>query len=105
MTKVRVEITGHYEVQEVPYGKDYKWVPAHALIECDCEQVMDVDTHQTVCPNCGTDHAAVVRKVAGRYLSDEVLHPWHPEYEAWIKCRESHAEYQEWLEQRALDLE
>lgn len=56
----------------------------------------------TVCPDCGADHAAVVREVAGRHLSDEVLHPWHPEYEAWMTHRESRTEYQEWLEQRAL---
>ena len=24
---------GHYEVQEVPYGKVYKWVPGHASVE------------------------------------------------------------------------
>jgi len=25
MTKVKVKIEGHYEVQVIPYGKDYKW--------------------------------------------------------------------------------
>ena len=41
MTKVKVSIEGHYEVQEIPYGKDYRWVPAHALIECGCGQTID----------------------------------------------------------------
>lgn len=36
MTKVKVRVEGHYDVREVPYGKVYKWVPAHALIVCDC---------------------------------------------------------------------
>ena len=103
MTKVKVRVEGHYEVQVIPNGKDYKWVPAHALIECDCGQVMDADVRHTVCPGCGSDHAAVVREVAGRHLADEVLHPWHPEYEAWISGRERHAEDQEWLEQRSLE--
>jgi hypothetical protein len=105
MTKIRVEIAGHYEVQEMPYGKDYKWLPAHALLECNCGQTMDVDTHNTVCADCGADHTTVVREVAGRHLADEVLHPWHPEYEAWLRCKESHTEYQEWreLEQRTLE--
>jgi hypothetical protein len=105
MTKIKVEIVGHYEAQEVAYGKDYRWVPAHALVECDCGQVMDVDVNHTVCPNCGADHSAVIREVAGRHLSDDVLHPWHPEYEAWQRSRESHTERQEWLEHRSLDLE
>jgi hypothetical protein len=99
MTKVRVEIVGHYEVQEIAYGKDYKWVPAHALIECDCGQTMDVDAHHTVCPGCGTDHTVVAREVAGRHLADEVLHPWHADYEAWLRFKENHTEYENWLKQ------
>jgi ribosomal protein L32 len=101
MTKISVEIAGHYEVQKIPYGKDYKWVPAHALIECDyCGHTMDVDAHHTVCPHCGADHTAVAREVAGRHLADEVLHPWHPDYEAWLRFKESHTEYENWLEQK-----
>jgi len=47
MTKVKVSIEGHYEVHEISYGKDYRWVPAHAPIECDCGQVMDADSPAT----------------------------------------------------------
>ena len=100
MTKVKVKIEGHYEVQVVPYGKDYKWVPSHALLECDCGQDMDADTHHTVCPRCGTDHTAVIREVVGRHLGEEeVLHPWHPDYEEWIRFKETHTEYESWLEE------
>lgn len=103
MTKVKVEVRGHYEVEELPYGKDYRWVPAHALIECDCGRVMDADPEHTTCPGCGRDHAGIVREVAGRHLSEEVLHPWHPEYEDWVRKRDASPERQAWLEQRALD--
>lgn len=89
MSKVRVRIEGHYEVQEVAYGKDYVWQPGHALIECDCGQALDANEHHAACPNCGADHTAVVREVVGRHLSDEVLHPWHPDYESWIAYRKS----------------
>lgn len=75
MSKVRVRIEGHYEVQEVAYGKDYVWQPGHALIECDCGQALDSDEHHAICPNCGADHTGVVREVVGRHLPDEVLHP------------------------------
>ncbi|HZC19710.1 MAG TPA: hypothetical protein VE225_08345 [Rubrobacteraceae bacterium] len=98
MTKVRVEIAGHYEVEEIPYGKDYKWGPAHTLIECDCGYTMDVEAHRTVCPGRGADHAAMVREVAGRHLVDEVLHPWPRDYEAWLRFKESHTESENWLE-------
>jgi hypothetical protein len=92
MTKVKVSIEGHYEVHEIPYGKDYRWVPAHALIECDCGQTMDADAQHTTCPNCSADHTDVVREVAGRHLSKEVLHPWHPDYEAWLRFKRDHPE-------------
>jgi hypothetical protein len=103
MSKVKVSIEGHYEVEDSSYGKDYVWTPAHALIECDCGQVMDADEHHTICPNCGTDHTALMREVVGRHLSEEVLHPWHRDYEEWLSYKNNHAEYQEWLEEKNLD--
>jgi len=36
--------------------------------------------------------------VAGRHLSEEVLHPWHPEYEEWVRFKERYTEYESWLE-------
>lgn len=97
--KVKVEISGHYEVQRIPYGKDYKWVPAHALIECDCGQTMDVDINHTTCPRCGVDHTTVVKEITGRHLADEILHPWHPEYEEWLRYKETHTDDENRLEQ------
>lgn len=103
MTRVKVRVEGHYEVEKLPYGKDYKWVPAHARVECECGRVMEVDTRHTVCPGCGTDHTQVVREIAGRHLSEDVLHPWRPDYEAWVRSRRSHSEEEEWQELRTLD--
>lgn len=103
MSKIKVSIEGHYVVEDLPYGKDYVWVPAHALVECDCGQVMAADANHTTCPGCGADRADVLREISGRHLGEEVLHPWHPDYEAWRKFREDRTEYQEWQELRALD--
>ena len=100
MNKVKVSIEGHYEITESPYGKDYAWRPAHALIECDCGRTFDADTSHPACPNCGRDYDGVVREVAGRHLSEEVLHPWHPDYEAWIAFKTGHPEYDEWRDKR-----
>ena len=101
MSTVKVRIEGHYEVEETAYGKDYVWKPAHALIGCDCGQEFDADMGHPACPNCGRDYAQVVREVAGRHLSEEVLHPWHPDYEAWVEFRERHRGYDEWRDKRA----
>lgn len=81
------------------YGRAYLWVPA--LVECECDQVMDADAHHTTCPNCGGEHSDVMKEVVGRHLSDEVLHPWRPDYEDWRKFNENRV--QEWLELQSLD--
>jgi hypothetical protein len=50
--------------------------------------------------SCGTDHTAAIREVVGRHLGEEeVLHPWHPGYEEWIRFKETHTEYESWLEE------
>jgi len=34
----------------------------------------------------------VIREVTGRHLADEILHPWHPDYEAWLTYKERYTE-------------
>lgn len=102
MTKIRSTTEAHYEVREVAFGKDYVWVPGHALIECDCGQVIDASMHYKVCPVCGADHTPIIATLFERKPDYATLHPWHPDYEAWVSSRVSHAEDVEWLEQRAL---
>lgn len=99
---MKATVQGHYEVEELPYGSDYRWVPARALVECDCGRTMDVDVGHAVCSGCGSDLADLVREVSGRRLPDEVLRPWRPAYEAERRNRE-HREEQEWKEQRSLE--
>jgi hypothetical protein len=65
VSTVKVGIEGHYDVREMPCGKDYLWQPAHALIECDCGQVMDADEHHTTCSNCGVDNTQRSRARGG----------------------------------------
>jgi hypothetical protein len=52
LSRVKVRLEGHYEVNDLSYGRDYVWVPAHALVECECGQIMDADAQHTTCPNC-----------------------------------------------------
>lgn len=73
MDEGKVEIKGHYVVREVTYGKDYGWVPAHALAMSAC-------VRHTACPGRGSDQAGVVNEVIGRHISGGVLHPRHPGY-------------------------
>jgi hypothetical protein len=97
VSKVRVRIEGHYDARRLARGKDYAWRPAHALIGCDRGRTFDADTNHPACPHCGRDYVGVGREVVGRHLSEEeVVHPWHPDYEAWARFRTEHPEYDEW---------
>ena len=102
VTKVKASVQGHYEVEEIPYGRDYKWVPAHALVECDCGRTTDVDGAHAVCSGCGSDLAGAVGEIPARRPTDEVLRPWRPDYEAQQRSQ-GYREDQEWREQRSLE--
>lgn len=70
-------IEGHYEAQDVEFGRVYRWSPDGVMVECDCGERMVLGGFVTTCDGCGADHMAVVRDElgAGR-LEDEILHPW-----------------------------
>ncbi len=69
---------GHYEVQEVSFGKVYRWCPERVDIECECGERLKFSAVSTAtCPRCGLDHAATVREeLTARRLEDQALHPW-----------------------------
>jgi hypothetical protein len=106
MTQIRERIEGHYEVEEVPYGRVYKWTVGHALVECEnCGQLMIVDPAATACPDCGTDYAEVTRGLEGKPLGkDETYYPERKAYEEWLREEETHPhlKHYEWLELEAL---
>ena len=66
---------GHYEVQEVDFGRVYRWCPEHADAKCECGERLNVSA--TACPRCGAIRAASIGAVstAGR-SKDQALHPW-----------------------------
>lgn len=69
---------GHYEVQEVDFGRVYRWCPERDDIECECSERLDVTAISVgACPPYGTNHAATIRAwpTAGR-SEDQALHPW-----------------------------
>ncbi|MBV9453566.1 MAG: hypothetical protein JOZ19_05520 [Rubrobacter sp.] len=71
---------GHYEVQEVGFGKVYRWCPKRIIVECDCGEKLTLTGPVTICRWCGVDHAAVLQEeeevVGHQQLGDEILHPW-----------------------------
>ena len=68
---------GRYEVQEVEFGRVYRWCPECLVVECDCGERLALTASMTTCHWCRVDHASVVREeLATRRLGDEALHPW-----------------------------
>jgi hypothetical protein len=69
---------GHYDVQEVEFGRVYRWCPERIVVDCSCGQRLTLTAASTVtCRRCGADHTSCIREepTAGR-LKDETLHPW-----------------------------
>ena len=73
---------GHYEVQDMEFGRVYRWNPEFVVVECDCGKK---STHKrsslidsVITCECGKDHAAGVREelVIQLLEEDEALHPW-----------------------------
>jgi hypothetical protein len=79
-----------YEVQDVEFGKVYKWRPKQVLVECRCGQRLSLTASRTSCLECGTDHELAVKEVsADEHQSDQTLHPWRYYYSEDSEDRES----------------
>ena len=69
---------GHYDVQEVEFGTVYRWCPECVVVECDCGERPTLTRLESICPECGADHAAIIREdLAIRRVGDETIYPWH----------------------------
>jgi hypothetical protein len=67
---------GRYDVQEVEFGRVYKWRPEHVVVECGCSRTLTLTNSETTC-DCGADHAAVVREeLSAKRFGNEPPHPW-----------------------------
>ncbi len=67
---------GHYEVQEVEFGKVYKWRPECVEVVCNCGEGITLTASETSCGACGVDHAALAREELAGRQPDETAHPW-----------------------------
>ncbi len=80
----------HYEVQEVPFGRSYKWCPECIVVECDCGErlifkLSALTDFGAVC-ECGAHLTRGIQEklqghqpdVRGQMLEDHeaTQHPW-----------------------------
>lgn len=78
MAQVIRSTGGFYEVQEVEFGRVYKWHPESAVVECACGERPSLTSSVTACQACGANHAVVIREWLGavRQLEEDKIHPW-----------------------------
>ena len=78
MAKVIERVEARYDVQEVEFGKVYKWRPESVVVECECGEMLDLTASETICQECEAEHTRLVRQdLTGRPLEgDENVHPW-----------------------------
>ena len=68
---------GHYDVEEVEFGRLYRWCPQCVVVECDCGERLTLTRSETTCERCGADHATSVRReLAACQPREEIVHPW-----------------------------
>ncbi len=99
MTTVIERTVGHYEVREIPYGKDYVWCPECVVVECDCGERLTLTASETVC-QCGADHTTLVQEeLKSRPSSKQTPSP-EDECRDWRRHKDEylHSEYNEQLE-------
>ena len=80
----------HYEVQEAPFGRSYKWSPQSIVVECECDErltfkVSPLTSSVAVC-ECESDHTATIERELQRHQPEApgqmpgdheaTHHPW-----------------------------
>jgi hypothetical protein len=93
--RVIERIAEHYDVQEVPFGRAYRWSPEQVVIECsECGKRAThtrsefISSEVTDC-GCGKGHAARIREELVIQVIDEEYeahhHPWDHDAKAQAK--------------------
>ena len=78
VAKVIERARAGYEVEEVEYGKIYRWQPETVVVECTCGEEASLTPSEPACEECGAEHKGLVREDLSdrQQQDDESVHPW-----------------------------
>ena len=78
MAKITERARAGYDVEEVEYGKVYRWQPETVVVECGCGEEASLTSSETDCEECGAEHTRLVREDLSERQpqGDEDMHPW-----------------------------
>jgi hypothetical protein len=78
VAKVIERALASYDVEEVEYGKVYKWRPESVMVECGCGKETALTRSETACEECGAEHTGLFRGLLSdrQPQGDKHVHPW-----------------------------
>jgi hypothetical protein len=76
MVRVLECVGAHYEAQDVPRARVYRWCPATVSLECECGERLTLTSSTTTCFRCRTDHKDVFEDVLETHTEEDEGH--HP---------------------------
>jgi hypothetical protein len=76
VAKVVERVDARYEVQDVEFGKVYKWRPESVVLECECGEEPSLTASKSACPECGADYRDILEGVLDAHPEDKVDRPW-----------------------------
>ena len=84
--RVIERVAEHYDVQDMPFGRDYKWSPEQVILECSkcakrtTHKRSEIIGSEVISCECGKDDTAHIREKLVIQVIDEEYeahhHPW-----------------------------
>jgi hypothetical protein len=93
--RVIERIAEHYDVQEVPFGKDYRWSPEQVVVECsNCAKRTTYKRSQILGSEvlrceCGKANTATIREELVIRLIDEEYEAHHHPWRYWHTTKDT----------------
>jgi hypothetical protein len=90
-TRVVERIAEHYDIQEVPFGRDYRWSPEQVVLECKCGKRTTLKRSELISSEvsscgCSEEHTVCIREELVIQVLDEEYedhhHPWRHDTQA-----------------------
>ena len=104
MATVIERTEGHYEVEKVPYGRDFNWCPDCVVVQCDCGERLELTATEATC-GCGADHAALVHAALDSRKGPGEDPRLEDEHRRWSEDKDEylHSEDNYWQELQTLE--
>ncbi len=78
MAKVIERARAGYEIEEVEYGKVYRWQPETVVVKCECGEETTLTPSEAACEECGAEHMRLIQEDLSdlQPRDDKDVHPW-----------------------------